>query len=161
MAKQQIKPKKEVKKKVPKKNGRPEIYTQQIADLLCEQIATTTNSLRTICLDEKMPSVATVLKWLREDKNGFLAQYARAKEEQADFMADEIIGIADHTAEDHTPFTGANVVQRDKLRIEARKWLSGKLKPKKYGDKLDLTSDGEKIQQTPTTIKWGDKEIQV
>ena len=29
-------------------------------------------------------------------------------------------------------------VQRSRLRIEARKWLMGKLKPKKYGEKLDV-----------------------
>lgn len=147
--------------RIPKPNGRPSKFTNEIADLICEKIATSTNSLKTICLDESLPSVATVLRWLREDKNGFQSQYVRAREQQADMMADEILEISDHSQEDHTPFTGANVVQRDKLRIEARKWVASKLKPKKYGDKLDLTTDGEKIEHTPTTIKWGDKEIQV
>lgn len=149
------------KVKEPKPTGRPAKYTKEIADLICEEIATTSKSLRTICLDDKLPSVGTILKWLREDENGFLAQYARAKDQQADMLAEEILEISDHTEEDHTPFTGANVVQRDKLRIDARKWIASKLKPKAYGDKLDVTSLGEKIEHTPTTIKWGDKEVQV
>jgi hypothetical protein len=36
-------------------------------------------------------------------------------------------------------------VARSKLQIDARKWKASKLAPKKYGDKMDLTTDGEKI----------------
>jgi hypothetical protein len=28
--------------------------------------------------------------------------------------------------------------------VDARKWVAAKLKPKKYGDKIDVTSGGEK-----------------
>ena len=127
------------------KKGRPEIYSQEIADILCAEIATSNKSLRTICDQEGMPSVTSVLKWLREDKNDFSAQYARAKEEQADLLVEDILDIADHTDEDHTPFTGGNVVQRDRLRVESRKWIASKLKPKKYGDKLDVTNTNRTI----------------
>lgn len=127
------------------KGGAPEIWSQELADKVCEAIATSQKSLRTICQEDGMPSVATVLKWLREDKEGFTTQYARAKEEQADLMAEDMLDISDHTDEDHTPFTGGNVVQRDRLRIETRKWLASKLKPKKYGDKLDVTTHNKTI----------------
>src|SRR3546814_8525986 len=32
-------------------------------------------------------------------------------------------------------------IRRSQLRIDARKWMAGKLKPKKYGEKLDLRSE--------------------
>ena len=32
-------------------------------------------------------------------------------------------------------------VQRNKLRVDARKWVLSKLAPKKYGDKLELSGD--------------------
>jgi hypothetical protein len=67
-------------------------------------------------------------------------------------MADEILEISDHREEDHTPFTGMNVVQRDRLRIDTRKWLLSKLEPKKYGDKVDVTSGNEPIKQNLTII---------
>ena len=60
-----------------KNPGRPAIFTQELADSFCEQIATTSKSLRTICAMDGMPSVSTVLKWIRENTNGFSAQYAR------------------------------------------------------------------------------------
>jgi hypothetical protein len=133
-----------------KEIGHPLSFTQEIADSICLEIATTSKSLRTICKGEGIPPVRTVLNWLSEgDKDEakpelkrFLHQYARAKEEQADFLAEEILEISDHTNEDHTPFTGSNVVNRDKLRVDARKWIASKLKPKKYGDRIDHNHEG-------------------
>lgn len=139
-------------------------FSQEIADKICNQIATSSKSLRTICSEPGMPSTTAVLKWLaegdkidgREEFKAFVVQYARAREEQADFLAEEIIDISNHTEEDHTPFTGGNVVQRDRLRIDARKWVASKLKPKKYGDKLDLNGD---LTQT-IVVKYSDDESQ-
>jgi hypothetical protein len=76
--------------------------------------------------------------WLALDAE-FAAQYARAREEQADYYADEIIEIAD-TAED------ANLAR---LRIDARKWKASKLRPKKYGEKIDLTSEDGSMSPKP------------
>lgn len=130
--------------------GRPSLFNQELANHICDTIATSSKSLRSICLEDNMPTVRTVLGWLSEgDKEdgkaefkAFLHQYARARDQQADFLAEEILEIAEHTEEDHTAFTGGNVVQRDKLRIDARKWIASKLKPKKYGDKIDHNHEG-------------------
>lgn len=131
--------------------GRPEIYSDELADKICTQIAETSNSLRTICKGEDMPSVGTVLKWLRTN-DSFLAQYARAKEEQADFLAEEMMEIADDASKDlegyneyGKPIENKEFVNRSKLRVETRKWIASKLKPKKYGDKLDVTSKDEQV----------------
>lgn len=131
--------------KPPKPVGRPSIFTQKVADKICEEIATSNKSLRTICAMEGMPAVSTVLKWLQDGANGFTEQYARAKEEQADLLVEDMLDISEHTDEDHTAFTGGNVVQRDRLRIETRKWIASKLKPKKYGEKLDVTNTNRTI----------------
>jgi hypothetical protein len=135
--------------------GRPSIFSQEIAEKLCEEIATSSKSLRTICKEEGMPSVRTVLSWLsagdkedaKPDLRAFLRQYARAREEQADFLAEEILEIADDGSNDLMTITKGDasyeaenkeVTNRSKLRVDARKWIASKLKPKKYGDKLDM-----------------------
>jgi hypothetical protein len=137
--------------------GRPEIYTEELALKVCEEIASTSKSLRTICAQEGMPSVRTVLYWLR-DKEEFLRQYTRAKEEQADLLVEEMIDISDDGSNDLMTITKGDesyevenkeVVNRSKLRVETRKWIASKLKPKKYGDKVqnELTGkDGGPIQ---------------
>jgi hypothetical protein len=107
-------------------------------------ISTSHKSLRTVAKEVGVET-KTILNWIN-DYPDFLLQYARAKEEQADYLVEDMLDISEHTEEDHTAFTGANVVQRDRLRIETRKWIASKLKPKKYGDKLDIE---QTIIQTP------------
>lgn len=128
--------------------GRPEVYTPELANKICTEIATTSKSLRTICLSDDMPSVSTVLKWLKEKKEDFPEQYARAKEEQADYMVEEMIDIADDGSNDLMTITkgqesyeveNKEVTGRSRLRVDTRKWIASKLKPKKYGEKIELS----------------------
>jgi len=130
--------------------GRPTKYTDELALKICSETASSSKSLKTIC-EESGTFVSTVFDWLTKNAT-FSEMYARAKELQADYLAEEMLEIAEHTEEDHTAFTGGNVVQRDKLRIETRKWIASKLKPRKYSDKIDLTTGGEKINETKTVV---------
>lgn len=67
--------------------------------------------------------------------------YARAREDQADTLADEIVEIADdgtndtYLNSDGIALTNQDVIARSKLRVDARKWIAAKLKPRKYGDR--------------------------
>lgn len=111
-------------------------------------------SLRASLLKKNRPDSTTFYKWCDKDENK-ATQYARACEKRADKIFDEIIEIADHSEEDHTPFTGLNVIQRDKLRIDARKWMLSKMNPTKYGDKIqtDITTNGKDISNMPIEIE--------
>ena len=112
--------------------------------LICEQLAHGF-SLRRICSDESMPGITTVYRWFDAHPE-FRKQYVRAREDQADTLADEIVAISDEQAEvvkeDGSTFDPD--VARDRLRVDARKWVASKLKPGKYGDKLELGSDPSK-----------------
>jgi len=102
------------------------------------------NSLISILRRKEFPSTATFYQWLEADEDK-AKRYVRACEIRADVIFEDIIDIADHSNEDHTPFTGANVVQRDRLKIDARKWIVAKLHPKKYSDRVyqDITTHQE------------------
>ena len=88
-------------------------------------------------------------------------QYTYAREERSDLIFEEILNIADDSDCDTiTKMIGDELVDvenkefinRSKVRIDARKWMLGKMQPKKYGDKLDVTTDGEKINNIPNVI---------
>jgi hypothetical protein len=94
-----------------------------------------------------MPAKAMVFRWLAVNE-GFRDQYARARETQADSLADDILSIADdarndwmekHGEDDKGWQENGEALRRSQLRIDSRKWLAGKMKPKKYGDKIEQT----------------------
>ena len=109
--------------------------------------------------------MSTVFKWLSENED-FAKQYARAREVQADALFDEILDIADDGSNDWMEKRNADgknigwqengeALRRSQLRIDARKWMAGKLRPKKYGEKLALT-DGEGGPVKVEVIKFGE-----
>ncbi len=125
--------------------ARPSTFTQETADTICLRLSEG-ESLRAICRDDAMPCASTVFLWLTVHKE-FSEQYARAREAQADHMAEEILQIADDGSNDTYPTENGlavnqDVIARSRLRVDARKWLAGKMAPKKYGDKIDLNHGG-------------------
>ena len=126
--------------------------------VICERIIFTSLGLTEICEENKLlPSKKVIYDWLTEErkKGGetpVCDLYAHAKECQADYMAEEMIAIADDGSNDYMDkrnkegdlidrVLDAEHVQRSRLRIDTRKWIASKLKPKKYGDKLELSQD--------------------
>ena len=144
--------------------GRPSSYSQELADHICDELAAG-RSLRAICReDEEMPAASTVCRWLAQI-DSFREQYARAREAQADALFDEILDIAD------TPQVGqksvskvtgleiteADMIEHRRLQVDARKWIAGKLAPKKYGDKVDVNHGGD-IGLTVKIVRHGDPD---
>lgn len=113
------------------KKGRPSLFTQALADRICERLAAG-ETLRGVCGDASMPAPQTVLRWMGNNET-FSEQYARARETGYRLMADELTGIADDKTGDPA---------RDRLRLDTRKWLLSKALPKVYGDKLQHTGEG-------------------
>ena len=113
---------------------------ETVKDIICDRISGG-ESLNGICREEGMPHKVTVFRWLADDEN-FRNRYARARETQADALFDEVLSIAD-TEED---------TNKARVRIDARKWMAGKLRPKVYGEKVviggDDTLDPIKTEET-------------
>lgn len=133
------------------KIGRPTSYTSEIADKICLRLSQG-ESLRNIVKDDDMPSQATVYNWLFKNAP-FLEQYTRAREEQAETHADEIVAIADETPQTTPVFDkegnqidiklDSAYIQWQRQRIDARKWTAAKLRPKKYGDRVVHAGDDD------------------
>ena len=112
-------------------------------------------------------SSSTFYKWLDDDSDK-AKRYARACEIRQELMFEHIWEIANTPEEGIETISRASGVEiktgdmlgHRRLKIDALKWQLSKLNPKKYGDKIDHTTDGEKINN-PTIIKWGDDEIEV
>lgn len=135
--------------------------------LIIKDIEENGKAIRNAIKGYGMPDITTFYKWLREDEDK-AKRYARACEARADSIFEEILEIADKQGQDvegedqfGNPIINHNVIQRNRLQIDARKWVLAKLNPKKFGDKVDVTTQGEKINTPPVTIafkKFDDNE---
>lgn len=142
--------------------GRPTKYTPELFDEICEKIANSDLGLVYIC-EHKGLNAKTFYDWLKEDVE-LSNKYVRAREMQAEFLADQILAIADDGTNDFMKIVKGDmeynvedreVTNRSKLRVDARKWLASKLLPKKYGDKVqtELSGSLEVKQITGMEIK--------
>lgn len=118
------------------------------------------NSLRSICVEEGMPHIATFLRWVSQDEE-LKTQYALAMELRADYHHEEMFDIADDGSNDWMERTNKDgecigwmvngeAVGRSKLRLEQRRWSTARMNPKKYGDKVDLNHGG-RVKVIPLT----------
>ena len=130
-------------------------FSQEIFDEICVRIAEG-ESLRKICKDEKMPSLVSVWRWLNESET-LSKQYTRAREEQAETFVDEILEIADENKDDTSIdengklIINQEVIARSRLRVDSRKWIASKLKPKRFGDYTKIQAE---VKDTSSTSSW-------
>jgi len=147
-------------KKKPKKMGRPTTYTPELANLICERVATHTYGLKKLCrMYDDMPSQSTINLW-RYKHTDFSEQYAQAKVFQIETLVDEILEISDDTSHDQLVNDYGNAVcnsefiARSRLRVDTRKWLAAKLVPKVYGaQKNDNAANPSLIEQLIFDLK--------
>lgn len=143
-------------------------YTQEKKDECFDYIISeieSGKSLRYALSTIGMPSSQTFYKWLEEKENDKLTdeaiekskRYACACEQRELILLDEILEIADKQEADiiedgDKVYTNHNIVQRNRLQIEARQWVLGKLRPEKYGNKTIHSGDADNPIETKTTI---------
>ena len=125
--------------------SRPTIRTNELEDDILSRIACG-ESLRGICAEDGMPNISTVIRWLAADED-FARKYTRAREMQAEILADEMLDIADNDKSDRIDIKDKDgniirteqnnvAVARSKLKLEQRRWWAEKLRPKVYGNKV-------------------------
>jgi hypothetical protein len=130
-------------------------YTEEqrteLIDTICGEI-TKGRSLRSVLKDKDTPHHTTFFNWLDDNKSR-LAQYTRACEARAESIFEDILDIADSQQddiiilEDGKEVTNHEVIQRDRLRVDARKWILSKMQPKKYGEKLEVEQTNKGLIQ--------------
>lgn len=145
--------------------GRPTKFSIELGELICGLISEG-KSLNGICATlPDMPYIGTVLRWVldgevekNEELKNFAISYKRAMEIRTEILFDQIVDIADYKGNDFkknadgetvfddagNPLIDHDNIQRAKLQIETRIKYAGKIKPKKYGDKVTNELIGDK-----------------
>lgn len=131
-----------------KRIGRPpQPVPQDKADDIIEWISAG-KTLREWCRQPGNVSFRSVYDWIEKDAV-FASRFARAREVGQDVIADECLAILDEPPERTLTENGDKVdsgyVAWQKNRAEMRLKLLAKWNPKRYGDKVDVTSDGKQV----------------
>lgn len=127
------------------KTGRPTDYSPELAADICARIADG-QSVREISRSDDMPAMSSIFLWLSKYTE-FSEQYAQACTARTEYLAEEILDIADDGTNDWmerkntdgdviAEVVNGEAIQRSKLRVDTRKWILSKMQPKKYGDKV-------------------------
>ena len=120
---------------------RPSLYTEAIVAEICDRLAHG-ETLVKICQSEHLPSRTTVLRWVNENRDNFGGRFARARDLQFEYWADQLIDTGDAAIDKPETAPGA------RLASENRRWLLARLKPSLYSEKFqaDITSAGQPLQ---------------
>lgn len=129
------------------------IYSEIIAEKICDRLMNG-ESLKKICRTEGYPAPGTVMAWVNHpseaDRPGFTEKFIRSRDLGYHLMADEIIEISDNSTGDkktkwingkEIEYVDFENIQRDRLRVDTRKFIISKTLPKIYGDKVQHTHD--------------------
>ena len=141
--------------------ARPTIYTEELAIDICSRIASG-ESVRSICKDDNMPVKSTVMVWLIDGEHlSFSDQYAKARQIQAETLADELFDIADDGTNDWIEKNGKDgesyytvngeCVARSRLRVDTRKWYLSKVLPK-FADKPVENNSSDKLVEAVANL---------
>ncbi len=118
----------------------------EIIDKICHRMIGG-ESLKRICdTDETLPNRVTLLRWLNDPTDELATMIARAREFQAEALDDEMQEITTKMLE------GGLDPQAARVAIWAAQWRAARLKPKKYGDKVQTEVSGPDGQ--PQQVKW-------
>lgn len=136
-------------------------YSQEdkdrIFNYVCSQVEIG-RSVSEVLGENDMPTRETFYEWIRNDKTKS-DNYAKSIEIRADYYFDEMVKIAYNTEEGETVKSGPNGVEvtsgdmlgHRRLKVDTLKWVLSRMNPKKYGDKTDITTNGNEIT-SPKTI---------
>jgi hypothetical protein len=109
--------------------GRPTLYSEELAEEICEQVMTNPYGIVHICNENyNLPSHDTVYRWLAKYPE-FSEQYARAKVIQITRLVDTMLF-------DISSIESPDDVPKFRLWIDTIKWKACKLVPKVYGNKM-------------------------
>lgn len=127
--------------------ARPTVMTQEVRETICEKLAAG-ESLRSICREDDMPAVSTVLLAVVQDRDGFSEQYMQARTAGGFSHADRIIDTVDRVS------TGEIDPQSARAMLDGLKWAAERMAPKSHSNRqeIDHTTAGQPIKSTQDAV---------
>lgn len=118
--------------------ARPSEYDFALCEEICNQVAEGQNIIAVLESDDRYPSWTSFRRW-KNEKAELSSLYVKAQQDKAEAELYEIQKVRELLKQKLIDPASANVL------IQTSKWAASKFYPKMYGEKVDITSDGEKL----------------
>ena len=119
--------------------ARPSEYDFELCKTICDQVADGENII-SILKVSLYPSWSTFRRWKNEHEE-LRTLYVNSQQDKGIALENEIDDVMLSLKSGEIEASSANVL------IQTLKWKMAKFYPKMFGDKIDVTSDGEKLSQ--------------
>jgi hypothetical protein len=129
--------------------GRPTLYNEELANKICEAVATDTDCLDDICAKhDDFPNPQTIYAWRLKYEN-FSKKYIQSMHSRGNLYAEETIKIAKqrptYIDSEGNERVDTGAVAWQKMNVNLRQWHASKLAPKTYGDNAGLIELNERL----------------
>ena len=135
----------------------PRIIWGQLLPMIC-------NGLSLPAALAQMPEPKPSLWWCKErirDHPDLAAKYREAQEERADFLADQIVAVAEEPIPAGLSGPEASAwAQRQRLRFDAMRWSAAKLRPRVWGDHLALNVNVEQRISITAALEAAQRRVE-
>lgn len=105
-----------------------------------ENAMTEGKSVASVLREKDTPDQSTFYRWLNKDEN-LQERMSRAFSIRGHFHSEQALKAAKGKRDKNSK----DDIARDRLKFDAHRWAAGRMNPKRYGDKVDVTSDGNKL----------------
>lgn len=121
-------------------------YDFELCKLICDELANGNNIKKILESSSLYPNWSTFRRWKNEHEE-LRTLYVNSQQDKGIALEDEIDDVMKSLRDGEMEASVGNVL------IQTIKWKMAKFYPKVFGDKVDVTSGGDKIQSAPTAIR--------
>jgi hypothetical protein len=121
-------------------------YNFDLCIEICEEVALGSNIMTILENNSNYPSWSTFRRWKRDNEE-LRTLYINSQQDKAEALEKEMDDYRNMLLSKTIDASTYNTL------VQTLKWKMAKFYPKVFGDKTDITSAGEKIQNIPTTIQ--------
>lgn len=123
----------------------PKVYDDEKIWMQIIEAIANGQSLSSILRQEGFPSYSWCKIQLRQNA-ALRSAYDQAIEDRGDRLAEELVELADQPMPEGLDGSAASAwVQQLRLKVDVRKWAASKLRPRMYGERLDVSVKHESI----------------